>query len=121
MSAVDNVVSTACLRMLRVSARKLNLLAKAIRGKRPQEAVALLSFSQKRVAVDVKKLLLSAIANAENKGDYDVAQLRIAQATVGRSFSLRRTDLRGRSRMGRIIKEFSQIRVVLSHDNQLPE
>ena len=103
----------AVARMLRVSPQKLNLLAQLIRGKKVAAALADLQFSQKRIATEVKKCLESAIANAENNHDLDVDELIVAEAHVGKALVLKRFSPRGRGRMGRIMKPFSHLTIVV--------
>ena len=103
----------AVARMLRVSPQKLNLLAQLIRGKKVSMALADLQFSQKRIAKDVKKCLESAIANAENNHDLDVDELVVAEAYVGKALVLKRFHPRGRGRMGKILKPFSNLTIVV--------
>jgi large subunit ribosomal protein L22 len=103
----------AVSRMLRVSPQKLNLVAMLIRGKKVATALADLEFSRKRIARDVRKCLESAIANAENNHDLDVDDLVVAQAHVGRAMVLKRFSARGRGRMGRILKPFSNLPIVV--------
>lgn len=98
---------------VRTSSRKLNLVIAGIRGKSCEKALAELQFSQRRVAGDVRKLLQSAIANAENNHQLDVDRLFVAEATVGRSLVMKRWRPRARGRVGRIRKPFSNIRLVL--------
>ena len=103
----------AVARMLRVSPQKLNLVAQLIRGKKVSTALADLTFSQKRIAGDVKKCLESAIANAENNHDLDVDALIVAQAHVGKALVIKRFHPRGRGRMGGILKPFSNLTIVV--------
>ena len=103
----------AVARMLRVSPQKLNLLAQLIRGKKVATALADLQFSQKRIATEVKKCLESAIANAENNRDLDVDELVVAEAFVGKALVLKRFHPRGRGRMGKILKPFSNLTIVV--------
>ena len=103
----------AVSRMLRVSPQKLNLVAQLIRGKKVASALADLQFSRKRIAVDVRKCLESAIANAENNHDLDVDELVVAEAHVGKALVLKRFASRGRGRMGRILKPFANITIVV--------
>src|ERR1041385_523423 len=103
----------AVARMLRVSPQKLNLVAQLIRGKKVAMALADLQFSQKRIAKEVKKCLESAIANAENNHDLDVDELVVAEAHVGKALVLKRFASRGRGRMGRILKPFANITIVV--------
>ena len=103
----------AVARSLRVSPQKLNLVAQLIRGKKVEKALADLTFSHKRIALDVKKTLQSAIANAENNHGLDVDQLIVAEAYVGKNLVIKRFHARARGRMGRIEKPFSQLTVVV--------
>ena len=100
-------------RMIRVSPQKLNLVAQLIRGKKADTALADLTFSNKRVARDVKKVLQSAIANAENNHSLDVDDLVVAEAYVGKNLVMKRWHARARGRVGRIEKPFSQITIVV--------
>lgn len=100
-------------RTIRISPQKLNLLAQSIRGKKVEAALADLSFSRKRIANDVKKVLESAVANAENNHDLDVDDLVVAEAFVGKNMVMKRWRPRARGRVGRIVKPFSQITVVV--------
>jgi len=103
----------AVTRLLRVSPQKLNLLAQLIRGKKVDRALADLTFSRKRIAIDVKKTLESAIANAENNHDLDVDALVVSEAYVGKGLVMKRLKPRARGRAGRIQKPFAQITVVV--------
>jgi large subunit ribosomal protein L22 len=103
----------AVTRLLRVSPQKLNLVAQLIRGKKVDAALADLTFSRKRIAGEVKKTLESAIANAENNHDLDVDSLIVSEAYVGKNFVMKRWKARARGRVGRIIKPFSQLTVVV--------
>jgi len=103
----------AVARSLRVSPQKLNLVAQLIRGKKVDRALADLTFSRKRIAKDVKKTLQSAIANAENNHSLDVDQLIVAEAYVGKNLVMKRFHTRARGRMGKILKLFSQLTVVV--------
>jgi large subunit ribosomal protein L22 len=103
----------AVARMLRVSPQKLNLVAQLIRGKKVAKALADLTFSQKRIAKEVKKCLESAIANAENNHDLDVDELVVSQAHVGKALVLKRFHPRGRGRMGKILKPFANLTIVV--------
>jgi large subunit ribosomal protein L22 len=103
----------AVLRNLRISPRKLNLLAQLIRGKKASAALAELTFSKRRIAKDVKKVLQSAIANAENNHQLDVDRLYVKEATVGHSFALKRFHARARGRGAGISKPFSHLTVVV--------
>ncbi len=97
----DNEAS-AVLRMARISPQKLNLVAASIRGKKVGVALADLTFSRKRIAGQVKKLLESAVANAENNHGLDVDSLVVAQAHVGKALVMKRWTPRARGRVGRV-------------------
>lgn len=103
----------AITRMLRISPRKLNMVAATIRGKSVATALADLSFSRKRIAQDVKKTLQSAVANAENNHDLDVDALIVAEAHVGKALVMKRFRPRGRGKAGRIEKPFSHLTIVV--------
>lgn len=103
----------AVARNLRISPQKLNLLAASIRGKPVETALADLQFSRKRIAADVKKTLESAVANAENNHDLDVDQLVVKEAYVGKGLVMKRWRPRARGRIGRIMKPFSRLTVVV--------
>ena len=98
-------------KMLRTSPQKLNLVAALIRGKKVEKALAVLTFSHKRIAVDVKKCLQSAIANAENNHNLDVDNLIVAEAWVGKNLVMKRGRPRARGRYGKIMKPFSEITI----------
>ncbi len=110
---LPNNEALAVARNLRVSPQKLNLVAAMIRGKKVEQALADLEFSRKRIAVDVRKCLMSAIANAENNHDLDVNQLIVAEAHVGKNLIMKRFHARGRGRSSAIMKPFSQITVIV--------
>jgi len=98
---------------IRVSWQKLNLVAQLIRGKKADQAVHMLQFSSKRIARDVKKVLESAIANAENNHSLDVDKLFVKEAFVGPALVMKRFKAKSKGRAGRIIKPFSNITVVV--------
>jgi large subunit ribosomal protein L22 len=100
-------------RGIRTSPRKLNLVAQTIRGKRAEAALAELSFSPRRVAHEVKKVLQSAIANAENNHDLDVDDLVVTEASVGKNMVLKRFHARARGRGAAVEKFFAQITIVV--------
>ncbi|KFI26271.1 50S ribosomal protein L22 [Haematobacter missouriensis] len=101
----------AKLRMLRTSPQKLNLVAALIRGKKVDKALADLTFSHKRIAIDVRKCLQSAIANAENNHGLDVDELVVAEAFVGKNMVMKRGRPRARGRFGKIVKPFSELTI----------
>jgi large subunit ribosomal protein L22 len=103
----------AVQRMIRVSPQKLNLVAGMIRGKKVATALAELEFSRKRIAGQVKKTLESAVANAENNHDLDVDSLVVAEAHVGKALVMKRFKPRARGRVGKIMKPFSNLTIVV--------
>jgi len=98
---------------IRTSPRKLNLVAESIRGLKADTALAELTFSKRRVAQEVKKVLQSAIANAENNHQLDVDRLYVAEAYVGKGIIMKRWRARARGRVGKIVKPFSNLTVVV--------
>lgn len=100
-------------RMIRTSPQKLNLVAQLIRGKKAEQALNDLTFSRRRVAGDVKKLLQSAIANAENNHNLDVDSLIVSEAYVGKNLVMKRFRARAKGRAARILKPFSQLTIVV--------
>ncbi|MFC0204128.1 50S ribosomal protein L22 [Novosphingobium soli] len=98
---------------IRGSAQKLNLVAALIRGRPVEEAMNILAFSTKAMAVDARKVLASAIANAENNHNLDVDALVVAEASVGKSITMKRFHARGRGKSTRILKPFSRLRIVV--------
>ena len=106
---------------LRVSPRKLSLVAGLIRNLPASRAVATLSFSKRRIAQQVRKTLESAISNAENNHNLDVDRLVVPRAEVGRSIVMRRFHARGRGRAARIEKWFSHLKIVVGVPAEQPE
>lgn len=103
----------AVSRMLKTSPQKLNLVAQLIRGKSVAKALTDLTFSKKRIAIDVKKTLQSAIANAENNHGLDVDELIVAEAYVGKNLTMKRGRPRARGRYGKILKPFAQVTILV--------
>jgi len=101
---------------IRTSAQKLNLVAKSIRGKEIKAAIDQLSFSRKRIAKEVLKVLNSAIANAENNFGLDIDNLKVDEAYVGKSIVMKRMRARARGRAARILKPFSKLTIVLKQE-----
>jgi len=98
---------------IRGSAQKLNLVAGLIRGRRAEDAMNILAFSKKAMAEDARKVLASAIANAENNHNLDVDALVVAEAHVGNGIVMKRFAPRGRGKSGRVFKPFSQLTIVV--------
>lgn len=103
---------------IRGSAQKLNLVASLIRGHKVEDALNILAFSKKAMAVDVRKVLASAIANAENNHNLDVDALVVAEASVGKSITMKRFHARGRGKSTRILKPFSRVRIVVREQQE---
>ena len=113
--------ASAYARALKVSARKLNLVAQTIRGKDANSALNELTFSPRRIARDVKKVLQAAIANAENNHQLDVDKLYVKEATVGRAFTLKRFHARGRGRAAQVEKYFANLTVIVREREERAE
>ena len=111
--ALKDNEAKAVLRMLRISPQKLNLVAQLIRGKKVEKALADLEFSHKRISGQVKKVLESAIANAENNHGLDTDALVVAEAFVGNSLVMKRFMARGRGRSSRIEKPFAHLTIIV--------
>jgi large subunit ribosomal protein L22 len=111
--ALGETEAKAVSRVIRVSPQKLNLVAQLIRGKKVGTALADLEFSRKRIALDVRKCLESAIANAENNHDLEVDDLVVAEAHVGKSIVIKRFHARGRGRAASVMKRFSHLTIVV--------
>lgn len=110
---LDNTEAMAIGNALRVSPQKLNLIAQSIRGLAAEKAIAELTFSKKRIAEDVKKVLQSAIANAENNHSLDIDKLYVKEAFVGKSLTMKRWRPRSKGRAFKILKPFSNITIVV--------
>ena len=111
----DEAVASA--KLMKTSPQKLNLVAKMIRGMPVGRADSALQLSKRRIANDVRKVLLSAIANAENNHQLDVDDLYVKEAWVGKAMTLKRYRPRARGRMGKIFKHFSRLTIVLKQKN----
>jgi large subunit ribosomal protein L22 len=103
---------------IRGSAQKLNLVAALIRNRPASDAMNILAFSKKAMAVDARKVLASAIANAENNHNLDVDALVVAEASVGKSITMKRFHTRGRGKSTRILKPFSRLRIVVREQQE---
>ena len=111
--AIADNEAMAYAKQLRTSPQKLNLVAQTIRGKSCEAALTELEFSRRRISGEVKKLLESAIANAENNHQLDVDRLYVAEASVGKTMVLKRWRARARGRVGRIQKPISNMRLII--------
>lgn len=105
--------AVASSKFMRTSQQKLNLVAQLIRGKKADKALTDLEFSNRRIAKDVRKVLASAVANAENNHGLDVDQLVVTEATVGKQIRMKRFRPCARGRAARINKDFSNLRIVV--------
>jgi large subunit ribosomal protein L22 len=117
---LSDTEAQAVARSLRVSPQKLNLVAGMIRGKKVEQALAELEFSQKRIAGDVRKCVMSAVANAENNHSLDVNDLIVAEAYVGKNLIMKRFHARGRGRSASVQKYFANLRVVVRERAEEP-
>ena len=115
---VGSTEARAKLVNVRISPQKLNLVAASIRGLPVQKALNELEFSRKRIAIDVRKALYSAVANAENNHNLDVDALVVKEASVGKAFTMKRWHARGRGKSTRIEKPFSRIRIVVREQEE---
>ena len=106
---------------IRGSAQKLGLVAALIRGRKAEDAMNILSFSTKAMAVDARKVLASAIANAENNHNLDVDALIVAEASVGKSITMKRFHTRGRGKSTQILKPFSRLRIIVREHTEVGE
>ena len=111
--ALKSTEASASASVIQASPRKVNLVAQMIRGLGAQPAMAALTFSKRRAANDVKKVLQAAIANAENNHSLDVDRLVVAEASVGKSLVMKRFRARARGRAGRIEKPLARLRIVV--------
>ena len=105
-------------RSVRSGAQKLNLVAASIRGMDVSKALLQLQFSKKRIAVDVKKVLQSAIANAENNHDLDIDKLVVSEAYVGKALVMKRFRPRARGRGAKILKPISNLTVIVKENQE---
>ena len=110
----NNKIAKAINKNLRSSPRKISILLKNIRGKKPDVAIRDLTFARQRIAFDIKKTLLSAIANAENNNQFDIDNLYIKEAYVGKSIVMKRFRPRAKGRASAIKKPFSNLTIILS-------
>lgn len=109
----ESVLVVARNKMIKSSVTKLNLVAEMIRGLKASKAVSALTFCNKKVAYDVKKVVMSGVANAENNYNLDIDSLYVKEAYVGKAMTLKRFSARAKGRGNRLLKEFSKITVVL--------
>ena len=114
----DKNIAKAIYKNVRSSPRKLNLLLKNIRGKKVDIAIRDLSFVRQRIAHEVKKTVQSALANAENNSQYDIDNLYVKEAYVGKGIVLKRFRPRAKGRASAIKKPYSNLTIILSEKNK---
>tara|TARA_B100000686_G_scaffold324423_1_gene380091 strand:- start:1098 stop:1475 length:378 start_codon:yes stop_codon:yes gene_type:complete len=114
----DKNIIKAINRNVRSSPRKINILLKNIRGKKVDTAIRDLSFARKRIAFEIKKTVQSAVANAEHNNQYDIDNLYIKEAYVGKSIVLKRFRARAKGRASGIKKPYSNLTIILSENNK---
>lgn len=117
----DNSIAMASLKSIKISPQKVNLVLQTIRGLNAEKAINILEFSRKRIANDVKKILKSAISNAENNHQLDIDKLFVKEATVGKSMVMKRFRPRARGRSGKILKPYSKIKIILKEKEDIVE
>ena len=115
MQKNKNIVK-AINKNVRSSPRKINLLLKNIRGKKADLAIRDLSFARQRIASEIKKTLQSAIANAENNNQYDIDNLYVKEAYVGKSIVLKRFRARAKGKASAIKKPYTNLTIILSEN-----
>ena len=120
MQKNENIVK-AINKNVRCSPRKINVLLKNIRGKKADIAIRDLSFTRKRIASEIKKTVQSAVANAENNHQYDIDNLYVKEAYVGKSIVLKRFRARAKGRASGIKKPYSKLTIILSENNKQKE
>lgn len=118
MAQINKNSAIAVAKSLRVSPRKLNLVAGSIRNMKVSEALVQLTFSHKRIAKEVKNCLQSAIANAENNFGLDIDALVVTSATVGKALVMKRVMPRARGRAARINKFFSNLYITVTEGGE---
>ena len=121
MSEKNKNIAWAKAKSLKTSITKVNLVLKMIRGKKAETALNILSFSKKRISIEVTKILKSAIANAENNHQLDIDKLFVKEATVGKSMVLKRFRPRARGRSGKILKPFSKVKILVHEKEKAKE
>ena len=113
-----NMEAKASIKSIKTSTQKVNLILQTIRGLDVEKAINILEFSRKRIAIDVKKILKSAISNAENNHQLDIDRLFVKEATVGKSMVMKRFRPRARGRSGKILKPYSKIKIIVREKEQ---
>ena len=119
MSEETKNIALAKAKSLKTSIQKVNLVLKSIRGKKAENALNILAFSNKRISNEIIKVLKSAIANAENNHQLDIDKLFVKEATAGKSITLKRFRPRARGRSGKILKPYSKIKILVQEASEL--
>tara|TARA_B100000287_G_scaffold415988_1_gene450174 strand:- start:379 stop:777 length:399 start_codon:yes stop_codon:yes gene_type:complete len=115
---IDLKTVKAVNKNVRSSTRKLSPLLKSIVGKKADEAIRDLSFSEKRISKDIKKTISSAVANAENNYQYDIDKLVVKEAFCGKQIIMKRFRARAKGRASPILKPYSNVTIILSEKKQ---
>lgn len=115
----SQLTAKASIKSIKSSPQKVNLVLQQIRGMDAERALNVLEFSKRRIANEVKKLLKSAIANAENNHQLDIDKLVIEEASTGKAMVMKRFRPRARGRSGKILKPFSNIRIVVKEKEEV--
>ena len=113
-----NMEAKASIKSIKTSTQKVNLILQTIRGLDVEKAINILEFSRKRIAIDVKKILKSAISNAENNNQYDIDNLFVQEAYVGKSIVLKRFRPRAKGRAAPIRKPYSNVTIILAEKSE---
>ena len=117
----ESSIAMASLKSIKTSPQKVNLVLQTIRGLNAEKAVNILEFSRRRIANDVKKVLKSAISNAENNHQLDIDKLFVMEATVGKSMVMKRFRSRARGRSGKILKPYSKIKIIVKEKEDIDD
>ena len=115
----NNSLVKAVNKNVRTSPRKLALVCNFIKGKKADTALRDLEFSRKRIAKDVSKTVKSAISNAENNYQFDIDNLFVKEAYVGKSLVMKRFRPRAKGRASSIIKPFSKITIIVAERSKI--
>lgn len=117
----DELVAKASVKSIKISPQKANLVLQMIRGLKAEQAINVLEFSRKRISQEIKKILKSAISNAENNHQLDIDRLFVKEATVGKSMVMKRFRPRARGRSGKILKPYSKIKIIVKEKEIVKE
>ena len=118
---VDSKIVKSVNKNVRSSTKKLNPILKSVVGKRVDEAIRNLSFSEKRISKDIKKTISSAVANAENNFQYDIDKLIIKEAYSGKQVVMKRFRARAKGRAAEIMKHYSNVTIILTEKEKQTE